>query len=273
MQEQFSFSIEEEIGQEDHCLAMQLGTRHFCFCIYNQDAQKLVALKRYVSDGINEGVLQQILDINPRLQEPFDKIITGLDFGFSSLVPAAFSSSDAAPLMYLENADQQDHVITEVIEERQIANRYTVAPAILTWLVHHFPSASYLHTHTAQIKAVKGSFEQGLLKVDIAENIFTVQVFKDDLLLLSKTYPYLGVADIAFYLLKICEVFELSQEQVSLQLSGLIDVPSKLYRELYDYFLHISFKTCQWTDTLSQLPAHYFTTLNELTTCELFQEA
>lgn len=273
MQEQFSFSIQEEIYPEDSCLAMQVSNQHFSFCIYNPDNQELLELKRYVFNNSEEKKLQEIIIKNPRLQGSFYKIVTSLDFGFSSLLPAALNNGDAAPLMYLENADQQDHVITELIEERQIANMYAVTPGILTWLVHNFPSSAYLHAHTVQIRAVKGSFEQGCLRVDIAEKTFTAQAFKNEALLLSKTYHYNTTADVAFYLLKICEVFGFSQEQVVVQLSGLIDAQSKLYKELYDYFLHISFKTANWSDVISDLPAHYFTSLNELIECELFQEA
>ncbi len=273
MHEQFNFSIGADTHAGDNCLAMQLSTTHFIFCIYNSDNQQLLELKRYVFNHLEEKHLQDIIDKNPQLHGSFYKIVTGLDFGFSSLLPAAFNSGDAAPLMYLEHADQQDHVITEVIEERQVANMYTVAPGILTWLVHHFPSSAYLHTHTVQIKSVEASFGGGLLRVDIAEKTFTVQAFGNEELLLSKTYAYHAPADIAFYLLKICEVFGLTQEEVALQLSGLVDEQSKLYRELYDYFLHISFLAASWSDTISGLPAHYFTSLNELIQCELFQEA
>jgi hypothetical protein len=273
LQEQFSFSTEEEIYPEDSCLAMQVSNQHFCFCIYHPDDQKVLELKRYVFGTVNEKQLQEIVNKNPRLQGSFYKIITGLDFGFNSLLPATLNNSDAAPLMYLEQADQQDHVITEVIEERQIANMYTVAPGILTWLVHNFPSSAYLHAHTVQIKSVKGAYEHGVLKVNIAEKTFTVQAFKNESLLLSKTYAYHATADVAFYLLKICEVFSFNQEQVALQLSGLIDTQSKLYQELYDYFLHITLMPANWIDTITDLPAHYFTSLNELIGCELFQEA
>jgi len=273
LQEQFSFSIEEKIYPEDSCLAMQVSNQHFSFCIYNPDDQKLLELKRYVLDNADEKQLQEIIDKNPHLQGVFYKIVIGLDFGFSSLIPEALNNGEAAPLMYLEQADQQDHVITELIEERKMANMYTVAPGILTWLVHHFPSSAYLHTHTVQIKSVEGIFEQGLLRVDIAEKNFTVQAFRHDGLLLSKTYSYHAPTDMVFYLLKICEVFGFSQEMVALQVSGLIDAQSKLYRELYDYFLHISFKPANWSDIISDLPAHYFTSLNELILCELFQEA
>ena len=113
---------------------------------------------------------------------------------------------------------------------------------------------------------------EGLLRVDILKNSFTVTAFKENNLLLAKTYHYASPADVVFYLLKICEVFNLSQEQTALQVSGLVDADSKMFRELYDYFLNTTLKPATWIDTISGYPAHYFTSLNELTICELLQE-
>src|SRR5690606_12042321 len=101
---------------------------------------------------------------------------------------------------------------------KNIANIYAVAPGVLTWLVHNFPSSGYLHAHTVQIKSAPASFTGGFLKVDISENKFRVSAFKADTLLLSKTYGYRAPADIAFYLLKICEVSGFAQDEVVLHI-------------------------------------------------------
>lgn len=272
MKEQFHFSIEENINPQDNSLAIQAGNHHFSYCIYNVDNRNLLQLKRYTFKNLTSDLLENILELNPVLDEHFDKIIIELDFGFSALLPSEMSNSEATPLMYLENADQQDHVITEYLEEKGIANIYTVPPNILTWMVHHFPSANYLHAHSVMINAVTDMPENGLINVDFSDSRFTVAVFKSSGLLLAKTYPYSSSTDVVFYLLKICEAFQLSQHQVAVEASGLIDIDSKLYSGLYDYFLHISLKPANWTDDISGLPAHYFTSLNELVVCGLLQE-
>lgn len=273
MKEQFSILTNNDVDPQNSHLALQVGNDYFSFCVYDPDERKLLQLKRYTIRAITTGILDEIAENNPVLQGCFEKIVTELDLGFNTLLPAGSTPADAMPLMYLEGADQQDHIITELIEEKGIANIYTVPPGILTWIVHHFPSSGYLHAHTVKIKAVAGSPESGLLRVDFLENRFTVIAFKGESLLLAKSYGYASPADVSFYLLKICEVFAFSQEQVLLQVSGLIDTSSRLYRELYDYFLHISLKPAGWVDDVSGMPAHYFTSLNELTICELLLEA
>lgn len=273
MKEQFSISINNSVDPQDSYLSLQVGNDYFSFCIYDPEEKKLLQLKRYSFKTISTGILDQIIENNAVLQGSFEKIITELDFGFNTLLPADRTPADAMPLMYLEGADQQDHVITELMEEKGIANIYTVPPDILTWMVHHFPSSGYLHAYSVKIKAVTEFPGDGLLRVDFLESRFTVIAFKGESLLLAKSYRYTSPADVSFYLLKMCEVFAFSQEQVLLQVSGLIDSNSRLYRELYDYFLHISLKPAGWIDDASGMPPHYFTSLNELTICELLLEA
>ncbi|MFT4095178.1 MAG: DUF3822 family protein [Niabella sp.] len=272
LQEQFNITNGDAVIPEESYLAMQLGSDYFSYCIYNPDNKKLLQLKRYVFDNLSTDILDTILTKNPVLEGAFDKIITELDFDSSTLLPSEMSNGDATPLMYLENADQQDHVITEFLKDHQIANLYTVPYNVLTWMVQHFPSSGYMHTYSVKIKNISDFPEDGLLRLDVLKNRFSVIAFKGDRLLLAKSYTYASPADMVFYLLKICEVFGFSQELVTLQVSGLIDQDSKLYRELYDYFLHLSVKPASWEDQLSGCPAHYFTSLNELTTCELLQE-
>ncbi|GAB3429319.1 DUF3822 family protein [Niabella aquatica] len=273
LKEQFSISISHRVDPQQSYLSLQVGSDYFSFCIYDPEERKLLQLKRYTFKTITTGILDEIAERNPVLQGCFDKIVTELDFGFNTFLPADRIPVDTMPLMYLENADQQDHVITELIDDKGIANIYTIAPGILTWMVYHFPSSGYLHAHTVRIKAVAEFSENGLLRVDFLENRFTVIAFKGENLLLAKTYHYSSPVEVSFYLLKICEVFAFSQEQVMVQVAGLIDADSRLYRALYDYFLHILLKPAGWVDNASGLPAHYFTSLNELTTCELLLEA
>jgi hypothetical protein len=47
----------------------------------------------------------------------------------------------------------------------------------------------------------------------------------------------------------------------------MIDQQSALYKELYQYFLHIEFRNASWTIPADEYPAHFFTSLNELAQC------
>ncbi|HNA96743.1 MAG TPA: DUF3822 domain-containing protein, partial [Chitinophagaceae bacterium] len=61
--------------------------------------------------------------------------------------------------------------------------------------------------------------------------------------------------------------FSLSQQTVSVRLSGLIDKQSALYKDLYQYFREITFREAGWHTVEPEYPAHFFTSLNDLAPC------
>lgn len=272
LQELFSVFSTENIDAPSNFLALQVGDNFFNYAIFSPTDKKLVALKKYALKQTTAKILNVIMDQNRLLQGGFGRIITSVDFGFNTLLPTDMDSTDTIPLVFLENADQQAHTIKESLEEYGLVNCYSVPSDVLTWLVQNFPSSGYLHAHSVLIKSIDFFPAYGLLRLDIMQNSFAVVAFKGRQLVLSKNYRYNAPADMVFLLLKICEVFNFSQELVSLQVSGLVDKNSKLYRELYEYFLQIFFKDATWVDVARNYPPHYFTTLNELCVCELLQE-
>jgi hypothetical protein len=89
---------------------------------------------------------------------------------------------------------------------------------------------------------------------------------KDSKLILAQSFPYSTPEDVVYYLLKACQQFSLSQKEVSVHLSGLIDKQSSLFKELYQYFIHPEFREAGWNSG-SEFPAHFFTSLNDLAQC------
>lgn len=270
--EQFSYKTDESFESTDCHLTLRISSHFFCFCIYRPADNHLLQLKRYTFQVFESDLLLEIIESNSVLKERFDRIICGLNFGFNTLLPAEMSSGDVTPLMFLENSGQQDHVITEHILKGTIANLYAVPATVLSGLVRNFPSAEYIHSLSVTVNGINDFSPDGLLRVDICEKHFTVAGFLEEKLLIAKTYAFNQPSDIAFYLLKICEVFGLSQEKVLIKASGLFSSDSKIYRALYDYFLNLSIIKAAWVDNITNCPAHYFTSLNDLTICESFLE-
>src|SRR5690606_135547 len=99
---------------------------------------------------------------------------------------------------------------------------------------------------------------------------FSLVVTRGSKLLLTQTFPYSTPADFVYYLLDACRQFSFSQETVRIYLSGLIDRESALYREVYQYFLHIRFRESEWKVPGAEelaYPTHFFTSLNDLAKC------
>lgn len=265
MQEQFVIKSNSSANCQPDALVLLVGNDYFSYAILDDD--HLCELKRFYLQHTGVEQLNTILQANDVLNAPFAKIITAFDYSTSTLLPVDFNTGDNTPLLYLNNAGQQDHFIHEVVTEWELANIYAVPYELLNWVLTHFPSSKFWHAQSIQLKNAAKGMADGCMDLNVRDKNFSVTVTKQDQLLLAQTYHYNAPADVLFYLLKICETFQLQQETVRLNISGLIDKRSVLYRTLYDYFLNIVFKEALWQQA-GEHPAHYFTLLNQVALCE-----
>lgn len=265
MQEQFVIKSESSIDCQPDELALLVGNDYFSYAIFVND--HLCELKRYYLKHTSVDQLNGILQANDALNAPFSKITTAFDYTANTLLPVDFNTGDNTPLLYLNNAGQQDHLIHEVVSDWELANIYAVPYELLNWVLTHFPSSKFWHAQSIQLKNAAKGMANGCIDLNVRDKNFSVTVTRHDQLLLAQTYCYSAPADVLFYLFKICEVFLLHQETVQLNISGLIDKQSVLYKTLYDYFLNITFKEALWQQA-GEYPAHYFTLLNQVALCE-----
>ena len=268
MQEQFVIknTDDTDIDSTMSTLALILGNDYLAYAVHN-DNNELAVLKRCWFAQPADTALQTVLQTDKVLHSVFKKIITAFDYEAYTLLPAAMNNGDHTPLLYLNEANLQDHIISEVITGRQLANIYAVPHQLLNSVLTYFPSSKFWHLQSVHIKNAPKDVGHGSLDVDFGNQFFFVTATHEDAILLSKRYDYQSPADVLFYLLKICEAYHLSQEQVHLNLSGLIDENSDMYRTLYEYFLEISFRLPSWVHG-NTYPSHYFTVLNYVALCE-----
>ena len=100
---------------------------------------------------------------------------------------------------------------------------------------------------------------------------FLVVVFKDKAIQLLQSYTYQTPDDVSYYLLSICNRFQISQDKVTLIVSGLLDEQSRLFQELLKYFLHVQWDqlpdNVQMDAVFSPYPSHYFSPLLKMALC------
>ena len=100
---------------------------------------------------------------------------------------------------------------------------------------------------------------------------FTAMLIKEGKLQCIQSYSFKVPEDITFFLLQLCESFEISTEDVELQLNGMIDQKSNLFEELHNYFLTINFGTLPvnftYPESINEHPEHYFSHLFQMIAC------
>jgi len=265
------FEITEE-GKDSvqPILSMEIGEKHCCFSITDFASQELKKLAYYNADEINDDFLNELFSAHPELTYAYYKTLVCFDYPQSFLVPSKnFRHEDGAFLMsIIAGIPAAASVISEAINEWQVNNLYVVPQKMHDRISKTFLTGKYWHRNTVSIKNNTATTEGGNLMVNFRNEDFTVLTSANGKLLLAQTYSYSTPADVIYYLLKICQQFGLNQQQVNISLSGLIEQESALYRELHQYFMNVIFRKAAWkAPVTNEIPAHFFTSLNDLAKC------
>jgi hypothetical protein len=264
------FNIENKIDEKNHQkLSLIFGENYACFSITDKSGDNLYRLAYCSTDGWAEPELTNFYLTYPEFKDSFYQVIVAYDSNMSTLVPVnEYKYEDAG--LYLRafsGLNDSVSVISEAITEWQIYNIYAVSSDIHKWVNEKFPAARFWHLYSINIKSGQAGTDD-FLYVDFQNERFIITFFSKGKLLLVQSFEYFTPGDVLYYLLKTCSQFSITQQDVYLKLSGLIDKDSALFKELYQYFLRVEFNNANWGKS-NEYPAHYFTALNDLAKCVL----
>ena len=260
-----------EGGQQ--VLSLNLGQKHAGFAITSKSGLDLFQLAVCSADdpiaiGWNEKELMKFFAAYPTLNNTFYKVRVSYDFPESILISSReYKQEDSRLLLDTLYGNRGNAlVIAELIPEWQLYNIYAVPKDISDWLGSKFTTAHCRHQYSLSIKNINTADDNGCLNIDFRKDDFTLIASKGNHFLLAQTFEYSTPGDVIYALLKICQQFSFLQQLVQVKLTGLIDIQSYLYKELYQYFYNVSFRDANW-QAGNQFPAHFFTLLNDLAIC------
>lgn len=235
-------------------------------------SKELKNLAYYTDDEVSSNFLEELFLTHPELNAAFYQVLICYDYPYSSLI--SFDDYRHGEGTHLLNAmfglNNTATVIAELIAGWQVYNIYAVPDDVHEWIIKKFTAGKYLHQYTVNTKNINPAEEFITLQVDFRKDDFTMLATGNNKILLAQTFLYSTPDDVLYYLLKICQQFGSSQQEVHISLSGLVDQQSALYRDLYQYFLHVEFRNAEWIIPASannENPLHFFTSLNDLSKC------
>jgi hypothetical protein len=264
----FHIARETASDNDPQLLALKIGEKHLAFSTTDITGEQLHELAYFsVDEPVSDW--STLFEQTPGLNRPFSRVLVSFDYPQSTLLPSAHYRYDEASgvLRQLYGVNGNEIVIAEAAPDWKLHNVYAVPGELHDWISSHFTTGKYWHDYTVTLKQVNPSAPGGQLLVDFRKDDFTVLAVRDHNLLLANAYPYTTPIDVLYYLLKICQEFTLSQQEVLLSISGLVDKESTLYKELYQYFINIEFRKARWNAGDDEYPAHFFTSLNDLAAC------
>lgn len=254
-----------------HVLLLRAGEKHSGFALTDPAGENLYKLAYHLHDEPGINALSALFGQYPELAGPFYKVLVSYEFPQTTLVPLQLYRHDetGSLLKTLYGVNGTSAVISESVADWQLYTVYAVPAELHTWVARNLPAAQYWHQYTVSMKQMAGAADAGKLLVDFRTDDFTVMAVAGNKLLLAQTYLYSTPEDVLYYLLKICQQAGLEQQEAELSLSGLVDRQSVLYKELYQYFIHIGFREPSWSMGNTEHPAHFFTVFNDLARCAL----
>jgi hypothetical protein len=255
-------------------LSIRIGEGHVCFSITDFVSDELKQLYYYTTDEVTDDFLNQLFASHPELNTSFYQVLICYDYLQSCLVSfKEYKHGNAGLLLNtMFGLNGTTAKISESIAEWQLYNVYAVPEKVHNLITKKFVTGKYWHQYTLSIKNGKHGNGYSSLLIDMRKDDFTLLAIANNKILLAQTFLYSTPEDVLYYLLKVCQQFDLSQKEVHISLSGLVDKQSALYRELHQYFLQIEFRDATWTIPASannENPAHFFTLLNDLSKCAL----
>lgn len=270
MKELFYYSKPDQEYGPPQVLIIRLADKHIGFVVTNQSGSGIGSLCYCSLDGMDEPGMNLFEEKYPALHHSYYEVKIIFDYQRSLILPYSQAGAEdkLTLLNNLHGYAAASVAVTENLPAWQLKNSYAVPANVFDWVRKKYPSAKYLHQHSAAVLNLKPSAEGGKIMADFRSNELQVIAEQQNKFLFAGTFEYETPEDVLFYLLKLCGQFSLSAKNVLLELSGLIEKDSALYKELYQYFLHLQFREADW-GAVNDYPAHFFTSFNDVLKCAL----
>lgn len=247
-------------------LLLEIGEGFCCYALLKGKERNFYQINYLTYDETqNEERLAGILD--ELKKQNCEKVIVCSAFSQAMLVPNAFAQHNRSLLNAVYDLPSQTF-FSDGIPEWQMTAAYAMPQSVFKLINERFSSVQFFHAYTPGLKIYNGFVAPDQIDIHFATQHFRVLVKKDKQVQLAQTYSYKTPLDVAYYLLKICYEFQLSQSEVFVVISGLIDQDSAMYTELHNYFLNLHFAQAPaYSLPANEHPHHYFTSLYNLAAC------
>lgn len=262
---------------DKHDLLVEAGNDDFSFLFYEKDSKKVNGALLYEINPTAQpdkelpNSLENILSNNPFIQNTHSVTIL-YNVAETTLIPMEYDDGYAHDeylnLLYGKSVHTQ--VLADKLDHENMVQVYRVKNQVANTLKKFFPQAKYCHSGSLQLQLLNPKADT--IHCMVQSHRVKIIFYKNGRLQLMQFYSYGTAADLLYCLLNICTQHDVEPSSLNLVLYGLIDQNSNLYKEIYNYFLHVEMATLPGSVTLSeeisQNPSHFFAHLIIPALCE-----
>lgn len=259
----------------DCTLFCELNDEGFSYCIKDEMKNTFAGLAVYHYDRNKPPVgfpiaLQIIFHQKKILSQNFKKVKIVYSLPQSTLIPFhIYNRENNGNIMNLMHGDlyQNETLLSDVITTQSMYNCYRIPTAIYEILQSQFPHAESMHQYSLLLKEPATSANK--LCIIFYTRKIIVSLIKDGKYQLVNSYNYKTPEDVGYVLLNLCHQFNI--KDVSLEISGLLEENSSLYKEIYKFFTDIRFaglpEDISVSPEIAKYPSHYFSYIFAIDSC------
>lgn len=256
-------------------LILEVGHSLVSALIKDEDTPSFSAIAIYQLENADKnqisGAIQHILEEKDIFKLPIKKVRIVSAFHQSVLVPFSLSekglNSEIVDIIH-GDLSSSPGVHSDLINEEGIYNVYKMPDLLWDVLTGEFGNFKLNHLYTSLLRTI--SRESDKMHLVFYPGKIIIVVVKGGKCLLVNTFDYTVPGDVSYLLLNLCRQFELND--IPLELSGLIEENSSLFKEIYKYFSVLTFanlpERCTYPDEMDNYPPHYFSHHFAIGLCE-----
>ncbi len=263
---------EETINGSTHQLVVEIADEAFV-CMAKSDltgeidAFELFSLDKSEQDDWND-IFYEIKTGSSIFNNNYKKVTCYFNTEEAIMVPekllTATSAEDYLNLIYGESV-RHEVKYEKLIATKVFINAYRVRKAITELLGRQFIIFQTAHTYSNLLNDVmrRPFVDQQFIKLQFYTHHFILAVWKEERFQLIQSYRYTATEDVLYYLLRIVQQYQFELSDVSIEISGMIEVETNLMLQLSKIFPKIQMDNLQATGIFkmaeSEYPLHYFT--------------
>lgn len=257
-------------GEAGNKLVIEAGTKHLACLVKDNNGDGLAAFELYTFHTGEaedfEGLLDAIAAQSNLLTSVHPAADLFINNDLSVLVPSyKFNKEISEDYLRIAFGDESTFLkaFDSIDTDPVIMNVYRLPVDWHQVLERRFKIDRLRHTYTT---IISHAFHQATggekLYVQFYHSCVIVCAIIDDKLQLIRSIEFDTPDDILYHLLNIAHQLPFTGNNLTLHLSGMIDLQSNLYKELVKYFEQVHSEelgNIQGDNTSAQHPAHYFT--------------
>jgi len=250
----------------------EISDESFSYFFHNEKSKLVTGLAVYHFDKINKEStaakkLKKILE-EQDLCNGNKEVFISYAYPECMVVPAIYydegNNENNLSLLY---GDLEPGITLSDEVNNSIYCAYRIPGDVHETITTQFPAAKTAHQFSSLINSIESS--ENLLRIIFYQQKIVMMLVVNGELQIIQSYQYRTPEDVVFHILNLCENFD--AKEVGLQLYGMIEKDSALFRELHKYFLNIQFGSlppgCNFAEGIKEFPAHYFSHLFSLAPC------